>query len=262
MSRIVLYPYKMASESCNALAAALAEQGKKVLKVYPDRNFSPKRTDLIINWGSSVTPAWTPVGTFLNNVKSVNLAGDKLLAFNKLRQCVNIPNYTESQLTAQQWVNEGEVAVVRAVLRGHSGAGISLVGANIDQGDMTGIVPEAPLYTSYIKKAREYRVHIFNRKMIYWQQKMVRKDFPDEVNYQVRSHATGWIYATEAATPPSSSVVSLARHSVNTLGLTFGAVDVVWNSYKEMASVLEVNTAPGLSGSTINKYRDAVLEML
>ncbi|MNY63636.1 hypothetical protein D3C86_2006230 [compost metagenome] len=45
--------------------------------------------------------------------------------------------------------------------------------------------------------------------------------------------------------------------AVNAIGLTFGAVDVIWNEYRHQAYVLEVNTAPGLTGTTLEKYAEA-----
>ena len=46
--------------------------------------------------------------------------------------------------------------------------------------------------------------------------------------------------------------------AVRSLGLDFGAVDVVERQNK--AYVLEVNTAPGLVGTTLEKYVDAIRE--
>ena len=42
--------------------------------------------------------------------------------------------------------------------------------------------------------------------------------------------------------------------AVVALGLDFGAVDVVYNVKEQKAYVLEVNSAPGLSGTTLDKY--------
>jgi len=42
--------------------------------------------------------------------------------------------------------------------------------------------------------------------------------------------------------------------SVMALGLDFGAVDIVYNENDNKAYVLEINTAPGLSGTTLEKY--------
>jgi hypothetical protein len=51
-------------------------------------------------------------------------------------------------------------------------------------------------------------------------------------------------------------VTQLAIKAVQALGLDFGAVDVVFADGK--ASVLEVNSAPGLKGQTLVSYANAV----
>jgi glutathione synthase/RimK-type ligase-like ATP-grasp enzyme len=45
--------------------------------------------------------------------------------------------------------------------------------------------------------------------------------------------------------------------AVAALGLDFGGVDVIWNERRQMAYVLEVNTACGLEGQTVNDYAEA-----
>ena len=47
-----------------------------------------------------------------------------------------------------------------------------------------------------------------------------------------------------------------ATAAVEALCLDFGAVDVVWNATKNKAFVLEVNTAPGVEGTTLEEYKE------
>lgn len=263
MSRIIIYPYKVGSRSAAALAKDLESKGNTVLKVYPDRNYKPRARDFIVNWGNGADPEWHigQAKSIMNFPKAVNRAGNKLTAFRSMEEHVAILKFTESKVRAQDWVNNGDIVVVRAQLRGHSGAGISLVGSSIENGDYTGIVPDAPLYTQYYKKAREYRVHVFNGEVILWQQKMLQSDFPkDKVNYQVRNHQFGWIFATGAgAALPCNGILSSSINAVAALGLQFGAVDIAYNIYHDTWKVLEVNTAPGLEGRTIEIYSDAIV---
>jgi D-alanine-D-alanine ligase-like ATP-grasp enzyme len=42
--------------------------------------------------------------------------------------------------------------------------------------------------------------------------------------------------------------------------LDFGAVDVIWNEKQQRAYVLEVNTAPGLEGQTVDDYARGIKE--
>jgi glutathione synthase/RimK-type ligase-like ATP-grasp enzyme len=122
------------------------------------------------------------------------------------------------------------------------------------------IVP-APLYTKYIKKISEYRVHVVGNAVIDVQKKMRRTDIPDEqVNWQVRSHSNGFIFGREGVVLPDAVTADCVR-CVNELGLDFGAVDVIFNAHQETYYVLEVNTAPGLTGTTLVNYANALTNL-
>jgi len=83
----------------------------------------------------------------------------------------------------------------------------------------------------------------------------------EEVDYQVRNHANGWVYCRDNINP-DSSVISNSLDAVAALGLDFGAVDVIWNEHHQKAWVLEVNTAPGLEGTTLTKYVSAINKVM
>lgn len=118
----------------------------------------------------------------------------------------------------------------------------------------------APLYVKYIKKQQEYRVHVFNGSVIDVQRKMRRTDTPDEdVNWQVRNHSNGFIFGREGV-ELSPTALTMCVASVQALGLDFGAVDMIHNERSDTYYVLEVNTACGLTGTTLEKYKTAILE--
>lgn len=48
-----------------------------------------------------------------------------------------------------------------------------------------------------------------------------------------------------------------SKLAVKACGLDFGAVDIIWNNHYQKAYVLEINTAPGLEGSSVDNYRKA-----
>jgi D-alanine-D-alanine ligase-like ATP-grasp enzyme len=100
-------------------------------------------------------------------------------------------------------------------------------------------------------------VHVFKGKMIHKQRKARRLDVPDEeVNWKVRNHDNGFIFQIEDFDMPEDCAVQSIA-AVEALGLHFGAVDVVYNAKEQRAYVLEVNSAPGLSGTTLDKYVEA-----
>ena len=80
-------------------------------------------------------------------------------------------------------------------------------------------------------------------------------------NTGIRNHSNGYIYArVNVDVPPL--LLSSSLSAVNLLGLDFGAVDVGYRERDGKVFVFEVNTAPGLVGTTLDKYANAFKEYL
>jgi len=208
----------------------------------------------VLNWGCSSTPIWNKHNQpekWLNNFIHTEPASNKLKAFKLLENSnVTIPEFTSDKSIADAWIASGIRTVSRSVLSGHSGAGINIHDA--------GVLPNVPLYVKYIPKKKEFRVHVFNGTVIDIQEKRKRQEIPNEqVNYQVRNHHTGWVYCRENINKPEG-LEALAQSACVALSLDFGAVDIIWNEKQNKCYVLEVNTAPGLEGETIEKYAQAI----
>lgn len=240
-----VYPYKQGSQSAKALAVALKG---KVLKVVGS-SWNPRVGDVVVNWGSSNLSALPPA-TILNDAINVRLAGNKLCTFRALRDAgVSIPPF---------WENVGDIpadaypVVCRTILNGHSGAGIVI--ANTPEE----LVP-APLYTRYMKKKHEYRVHIFRGEAFFIQRKAKRVD-AENPNWQVRNLAGGFVFIESPDTP--QAVIDQSIMAIAALGLDFGGVDVIWNDKTQQALVLEVNTACGLEERTALKYAEVIRNAL
>lgn len=163
---------------------------------------------------------------------------------------VRTPEFTEDRLRAKEWLFTGHTVVERHILNGNSGAGIKLIEPeNLDQ------LGRAPLYVKYVPKKQEYRVHVCGGQAVDIQRKARRKDVEDEdINWKIRNHDNGFIFARneDGFVPPD--VVTQAVNAVTSLGLAFGAVDVIFNDKSQKAYVLEVNTAPGMTGATLEGY--------
>ena len=94
------------------------------------------------------------------------------------------------------------------------------------------------------------------------QRKARKRDVPDDaVNWQVRNLDGGFIFAREGvvASPVASEE---AVKAVESLSLDFGAVDLIYNAREDKYYVLECNSAPGLSGSTLDGYAERFREYL
>lgn len=238
----------------------------RVPRLYIDRpnrqrNLTPGQK-AVINWGNSGHPIDTGlsrVDRLVNSFEFVSQASNKLRTFQALEKVdgVRIPEFTTSGPTASEWLVAGVAVVCRTKLTGHSGDGIVL--ANGKEASL----PAAPLYVKYIKKQKEFRIHVAFGEVIDVQEKRQRKDLSEGlvVDYKVRNHHTGWVYCREDIQEPEE-MRPMAIATVRALGLDFGAVDVIYNEKANQCFVLEVNTAPGLEGTTVEKYAEAFVREL
>jgi glutathione synthase/RimK-type ligase-like ATP-grasp enzyme len=254
VSRAVILPYKIGSQSAKKLANNLISLlGLKVRRVRHDGLYRPKARSLIINYGSNARPAWPVVGKWLNDPSNCASAGNKLRAFEAFKAAgVAIPDFTTDSRVATQWISDGAVVVVRTILNGHSGRGIVLA-------DTAAKLVNAPLYVKYKKKRKEFRVHVFQGKVIDTAEKRKRRvDNPPAFDGYVRNLANGWVFCRDGVVKPAD-LDGIAVAACTALGLDFGAVDVIWNEHENKCYVLEVNTAPGLEGTTLTNYTNAIL---
>lgn len=141
----------------------------------------------------------------------------------------------------------------RTLINSTNGNGI----VEFDSDDET--YPRAPLYTEYIPKKAEYRVHVLNGEVIDIQQKKKKRGFESTRNTRIRNLNNGYVYCRDDIAPPDG-LANLAISAVAALGYTYGAVDIIYNEKRNQCFVLEVNSRPGLTGTTLTKYCQAILK--
>lgn len=246
---LYIYPYKSNSKSAKTLAKQLNIKRIKHSKSH----FKAGIEKTVINWGSSSLPQYIERNcSILNNPEIVKICTDKRIFFEYLSQFNPnyFPPFTTNPKEALSWLEKNKIVVARTVLKGSSGAGIVLI-----EDEDTFV--QAPLYTQYIPKKEEYRVHIFNNEIIDIQRKARLLDVDDaQVNWKIRNLCNGFIYARENINPPDA-VLSMSLDVMEQLGLHFGAIDIIWNEKRKRPYVLEVNTAPGLERTTLDIYVNA-----
>lgn len=244
--KIRIEPYKTWSGGARALGERAG-----ILRATPRQVRKHGDFDVVINWGRSERRF---NGEYLNSPDAVARASNKLTACQAFAESeVPQPPYTVDRDVAQQWLADGDTVVARTLLRANSGRGIVVVPPDTDQE-----LPRAPLYTKYLKKADEYRVHVFDGAVIDVQQKRKRQEVDnDDVDYQIRNACNGWVFCRGGVDAPVP-VRDAAVAAVAALGLDFGAADVGFNTHYQTAAVYEVNTAPGLEGSTLDSYYTAL----
>lgn len=250
-----ILPHNLGSASARELATALG--GVTRLR-RTGSTYRPRPGHIIINWGVATMPDnLRGARRVLNSFDAVNRAGNKLAAFQAMPTEICVP-FTTERRQAERWLrNDGAPVCVRHQLRGAAAEGLEV----IEPGTAGVDIPNAPLYTRYIPKKEEYRVHVVNGEAVDIQKKILRPGTdPNGVNFRVRNLANGFVFVRNTA-QPAPDVVSAAVQAVEALDLDFGAVDVIYNNKQRTAFVLEVNTAPGLEGQTVENYARAFERM-
>jgi glutathione synthase/RimK-type ligase-like ATP-grasp enzyme len=238
-----IFPYKLGSLSAKRLARTLG-----VLRVSP--SYNARRSDVIVNWGNSTPPHFRWMEQDLNKPNAIQLACDKLTTFHMLEEngFKDIPQFTISKDIAKHLIEMGDTIYCRTTTTGHSGHGI-VIANTINE------LINAPLYTVKTKHKHEYRVHVFRDTILDVQMK--RKRNGAQGGTGIRNHANGWVYA-RADIVPSEELLSSSINAVKLLGLDFGAVDIGHRLIDNKFFVFEINTAPGLEGTTLDKYAKAI----
>jgi hypothetical protein len=243
---LFIYPYRSGSNSVQNLANRL---DAKVLRLQGS-NFVGNQSKVVLNWGSSVPNEEISKCVVINDPDKLGDATNKLKFFNLAKDKLNIPEFTTSAKEAESWLDDVTTIVVREKLTGHSGEGIKLLESTEDWEEYNH--NEAKMYVKYIPKKEEFRIHVMNGQIIDEQKKVVpRGNKP--FDWKIRNHHNGFIFARNDIEVPASAKEQ-AIEAVNLAGLDFGAVDVIYNHHRKIAYVLEINSAPGLEGTTLDNY--------
>ena len=149
---------------------------------------------------------------------------------------------------------DSKTVFARTLINSTNGRGI--VEFNVED-----VVPIAPLYTAYVPKKAEYRFHVIGDKVIDVQEKRKKREFDaDDRNTRIRNVNNGYVYCRDGVNPPDGAA-DLAINAVKAVGYQYGAVDLIYNEKRNQCYVLEVNSRPGLMGTTLDRYADALIDM-
>ena len=249
-----MYAYNNYSEGAKALSEAI---GVKRIAHKATSAFVSRPDKVVLNWGASEIPEQFLVNRIINAPSAVARCINKTQCFTDLRAAgVSVPPFTTSLADAQAWLADDKIVFARTLTRASSGRGIVIMEPDHPDNHST----SAPLYTMYIKKKHEYRVHVVAGRVIDSQRKGLREELRgrQDVDFRVRNLSNGFVFVRNDGHQIPEEVTSLALRAVTTMGLDFGAVDIIWNERERQAYVLEINTAPGLSGTTLTNYAQAL----
>lgn len=251
---IRILPYSLASEGYRLLQTELERLGLDALGIrLQGSRYEYNRRHIVINWGwGGERPRWWVTG--LNDPNRVNESISKLRSLPLLRKAgVPVPLFTTDADKAREWCREGKVVVGRRLLAAEGGRGIEIWEHENDHPN------GCRLYTQHLRHKREYRVHVFNGRVIDSVEKKRRNGAAGKHAW-VRSFDNGYVFARNGVRVPEVvTEVGLAACAAHRLD--FGAVDVGFREKEGRAFVFEVNTAPGIEGTTVARYARAIQEI-
>lgn len=242
-----------ASTSCMALVKGIRESRGNCLRIKRNNStYGYPSSHLVVNWGSTGLPS--QASNVLNGKEAVRLASKKIETFAKLVEAgVPAVPYTTEKDEALEWIEEeDDIVFCRTKTSASQGRGI-VVAHDVSQ------LVSAPLYTKYVESSREARVHVFKGEVIDFTQKRKlssesrnTRNFEGEPDMYVKNLDNGWIFSRVGVELPDSAK-QIAVDAVEALGLDFGAVDML----VDPDLIIEINSAPGLEGTTLERYIEA-----
>lgn len=275
-TKLFVLPYKTGSASAKALSQSIG----CVLLRKDNSGFKHGPEKLVINWGASEVSVEVLQTKMANNPMQTKTLVDKGAFFKTIR-AYNSSVVPQDRITiplaVHKWAdaynsyqNDGGVWFARTLLNAHSGKGIVILETEQDWANAKSL--QCSLFTRYIKKNSEFRIHFrdfsnlssaLGAKVFFNQRKAAKAGI--EHDFMIRNLANGFVYVNEGGDVEIPSAVALevnrflkfnARIESNMPYMNFGALDIIYNVHYNKAYVLEVNSAPGLSGLTLQKYTE------
>jgi hypothetical protein len=258
---MIINPYKLGSRGAKALRDKLRDRDVKCWTLQR----APKSMHaLIVNWGSSGIDYPLEGKHVVNHPSQVALMSNKVKFFEATKGSDDTVVWTRDHDTALEW---GTKVFARTKVEASGGEGIVVFDPETDSLET---LPRAPLYTRYVPKTHEYRLHLargLNHKgftVMLVQRKVFVKtpERPAPLDWKVRSHANGFIFQAYPMVNVEMRVPAVVMEAAGRVmagyfpDLHFAALDVMYHDKHRKAYVIEGNTAPGLENDTINVYAD------
>lgn len=161
-------------------------------------------------------------------------------------------SFTTSSEQVKHWLDEAHTVFARTLTRASEGKGIKIIEPGSD-------IIQAPVYTLYRKKKKEFRVHVFKDQVVAVLEKRKRSDFEGTRNTKIRNTANGYVFCSQDVVEPEG-LRELALKASKVTNSDFKGVDIGYNEKLNELFVIEVNSAPGIEGSNIDKYVEAICD--
>jgi len=218
---------KLGSNSLKALQQGLST--KLGYKVFRSKAAHPLRENLV--YGDCKDKLFQYQWFAANQVPGLPFTTDKEIVFN--------------------WLQEGHTVFARTLTKASEGKGIVILSGALP-------IADAPVYTIYRKKKREYRVHIFKDQVVQVLEKRKKKDFNEDRDTRIRNTANGYVFCSDGVVEPVG-IRELALAASKVTNSDFRGVDIGFNEKLNELFVIEVNSAPGIQGTNVDRYIQAIV---
>lgn len=177
---------------------------------------------------------------------------DKLFQYQwfAANQVPGLPFTTDKEIVFN-WLQEGHTVFARTLTKASEGKGIVILSGALP-------ITDAPVYTIYRKKKREYRVHIFKDQVVQVLEKRKKKDFNEDRDTRIRNTANGYVFCSDGVVEPVG-IRELALAASKVTNSDFRGVDIGFNEKLNELFVIEVNSAPGIQGTNVDRYIQAIV---
>ena len=211
---------------------------RQALSVPRKRTQKLARLDYFLRWGNSDSfPVRAKVE--LNTAQAVANATNKLRMLQLLKAAeIPVPEFfTEGTPSTEVYIRDR--------------AGVTRFGSDFS--------PSADQYFSLPieNKRREYRVHVFNSEIVSIYEKIPRES--GELPKLFKAHNCKFSRVNPENSRCDEVGQKIAIDAVNALGLLFGGVDLIRTRDGKFV-VSEVNSAPGLNSSNIQRWVDKITQ--
>lgn len=202
------------------------------------------REDNLVRWGNTGRMRFIPRST-LNRREAIEKASNKFVALTEFSDAgLQTPTFSRDPLP---------LSLLRSD-KGFGGTDIEFIFQTVDAPENSA----GKFYSKYIPKAREFRVHVFSNRIIKTQEKII----PDDAHDYDPVAWNGNYFRHIGFENLDPRARTMAINAVATLGLDFGAVDLILGEDRQYY-ILEVNTAPGLTTrNSIESYGNALARSL
>lgn len=221
---------------------------RRILSIPRKQTQRRANLSVLLRWGNSETFNGTRVGIELNTAEGVSNASNKLRMMQLLKASnIPMPEFTTTLDNIESFKDETGNYYIR------SRAGVVRYGNDFN--------PMNDLYASkpIVNKRREYRVHVFNSKIVAIYEKIPHDQETRPALF--KSFNCHFSYSDPSRSRCDATGQKIAIDAIKAVGLLFGGVDIIRDKDGNFFCC-ETNSAPGLNENNANRWVSHIKEYI